>query len=541
MTRPAGAPRENAAAPVSAPARLAPRAADAGVAVALVAGYVALDWASYIHPLHGLNITPWSPAPALALVVLLRHGARMLAPCALAILLADALVRELPVTVPVLAIGLVPALAYWLIAGALRRRLRGVEVFADRGALLAWAGIVALGTLGCALAFISLLTVAGLVPAPGWREAAVRYWVGDLVGILVTMPVLWMLASERARRQLRAVVAQPESLVVLAAIAAALWLAFGLGAGTDFRFLYVLCLPIVWAAARSGLAGAVMAAALVQVGIIGGVLWRGLPAASVLEIQVLALVLALIGFLVGIVVDERQRIGEELRQTLRLAAAGEMAAALAHELNQPLTALSAYGTACERMLAAGDGGERLREAVQRMVAESQRAALVVRRLRDFFRTGATRLERVGLGELVAAAAAPFVRSAPDRGVAFDVADAPPVSLLVDRLQLEVVLRNLIQNAFDAVADRPEGERRVRLEARLERADRLAIDVRDSGPGIGGAGAAGLFEPFVSTKSTGLGLGLVISRAIVEAHGGRLWAEDGPGGIFHLTLPAEAGA
>lgn len=510
-------------------------------ALLLIAGYVALDWASFFHPLHGLNITPWNPAPALGLVFLLRFGWKAGWPLALAVLMAEVWVRDLPVALPVsLAIAAMLAVGYGAIGEILRRRLGGLGIFLDRAGMLQWSGIVVVGTCLTSTAFVLVLVALGLIPAADWREAVGRYWVGDGVGILVSMPLLWMLLDERGRAMLGAAVLRRDALWHILATAAALWVAFGLGAETDFIYFYVLFLPIVWAAARQGLTGAVLSAALTQIGIIVAVQWLGFAAITVFEIQVLTVVLALVGFFIGVVIDEQQRISAELRQTLRLAAAGEMAGALAHELNQPLTALSAYGTACEELLARGDTGDNLKKAIQLMVSESFRAAEVVRRLRDFFRTGTTHLERVSLAELLPAATALFSSRAVKDGVLLTVPPIPEATVMADRLQIEVVIRNLLSNAFDAASTRPLGQRTVRLTAELEGADRVCIKVEDSGPGVSGTTVAGLFEPFSSSKSSGLGLGLAISRAIAEAHGGTLWAEVGSHGVFRLLLPIERG-
>ncbi|KAB2845331.1 MAG: GHKL domain-containing protein [Burkholderiales bacterium] len=503
----------------------------------LIGGYVQLDWASFFHPLHGLNITPWNPAPALGLVYLLRFGWKAAPPLALAVLLAEVGVRDLPVALPVsMVIAILLAVGYGAIGELLRRRLGGLVIFSDRSGMMQWAGIVVAGTLVTSLTFVLALTGLGLIPPEDWRQAVGRYWIGDGVGILVTMPLLWMLFDEQGRAQLGATLMRRDTVghVLLAAVA--LWVAFGLGAESDFKYFYVLFLPIVWAAARQGLAGAVLSAALVQTGIIIAVQSLGLAAVTVFEIQALTVVLALVGFFVGIAVDAQQRISGELRQTLRLAAAGEMAGALAHELNQPLTALSAYGSACEELLARGETGTPLKDAIARMVSESFRAAEVVRRLRDFFHTGTTKLEPVLLPELLAAACAPFQARAPSAGLTMTLAPTPDVAILGDRPQLEVVLRNLLNNAFDAVAGQPGGKRQVLLAAEVEGPDRVCIRVEDSGPGLSGTAATRLFEPFSSSKSSGLGLGLAISRAIVEAHGGTLRAEIGGRGIFSLRLP-----
>lgn len=215
-----------------------------------------------------------------------------------------------------------------------------------------------------------------------------------------------------------------------------------------------------------------------------------------------------------------------------------MAAALAHELNQPLTALSVYGSACQQMLEQGGNEERLRDTIGRMVTESYRAADVVRRLRDFFRTGATRLERIALRNLMDSVSLQFSEKASTQGIELVFSPAPDCILLVDRLQLEVILRNLIANAFDAVLERPAGQRRVSITAELAETDMVRIRVEDSGPGLSSEKVTRLFEAFQSSKSSGLGLGLAISRAIAQAHGGDLAAVAAEGGMFVLTLPIE---
>lgn len=518
------------------PSRLKPAWSDFLI---LVVGYVGLDWASYIHPLHGLNITPWNPAPALAVLVLLRYGRVMLAPLALSIFAGDVWVRGLPESITVaIALAIQLAVGYGLIAVALRKVLPGMAIISDRRRLLEWIAIVAGGTLLNSALFVGSLATLGLVPVTGLRESLIQYWVGDAVGILVTMPILSMLLDGQARVALLALATRPESLAILGAIGFALWLAFGVGAETDFQYFYVLFLPIVWAAARQGVAGAVLSVSVVQIAIIMVVQSLGYTVTTVLEIQTLAVVLALFSFFIGIVVDEQRRMSDELRHTLRLAAAGEMAGALAHELNQPLTALASYGAVCEQLLKLGDTGERLQDVVRRMMAESFRAAEVLRRLRDFFRTGATQLESIAVNDLLDSVAAPFRVTASRQKIDFSVTPDADQSLLGDRLQLEVVLRNLLANAFDAVAGPAITSKRVRLTAESDSVGRICISVEDSGPGISGAGAARVFEAFQSSKTTGLGLGLAISKAIVEAHGGELWAEVGPHGLFKLVLQSE---
>lgn len=504
----------------------------------LVVGYVALDWVSHLHPLHGLDVTPWSPASALGLLFLVRYGGRAVPPLALAILAADAWVRDLPLPW-LLACGLALQLSagYWLIATILRQRLGSKGMFSDRRGLIDWVTIAVIGTLFNSLLFIAGLALAGFLPPATVVETFLHYWLSDVVGILVSMPLLSLLLDARARTRLRRLLLGRESLS-LVSTGSVLALAFVAGEMTEFKYFSVLFLPIAWAAARQGLAGAVLTIGLSQVGVIIASHLLGLSALTLLELEMLVLVLALSGFFIGVVVDEKQRLTAELQQTLRLAAAGEMAGALSHELHQPLTALLAYTRACQQLLAQGESGERLREVIDRIVAESQRAADVVSRLRDFFRTGTTRLERIWLREILSSVAERFSAQAKQQEIELVLHPAPPCALWADRLQFEVVLRNLLANAFEAAAERPQGERQVRVSAHQEGPGRVCVMVEDSGPGVAEEMVEHLFEAFHSSKASGLGLGLAISRAIIEAHGGSLWAEVAGHGVFKLVLPLE---
>jgi signal transduction histidine kinase len=506
--------------------------------VLFVASYVALDWASYLHPLYGLNITPWNPSLALGLVYWFHLGRIAAVPWFVAILISEVLVRDLPANLPItLILGGVLTLGYGGMAEALRRYAPGT-VLADRRRLLFWLLIVLAGTLLTSCAYISLLSLYGLVPVGAWTVAMARFWIGDCVGIVVTMPFFWLLFD--GQKRLHGLLRRWETAAYVLLAGASLWLSFGLGGVGEFQYFYLLFLPLVWAAARQGVPGAALAAFSLQAGIIFAVQLQNMVAVTVFELQTLGAVLAVVGLFIGVVVDEKKRASDELRQSLRLAAAGEMAAALAHELNQPLTALSAYGAACEQLLDRGETGERLRDTIKRVVTEAQRAGDVVRRLRDFFRTGATRLEQVSVGDLLAATAAQFADRSRRDGVTLLVELAPEKTLLVYRLQIEIVMRNLVANAFEAVVNLAPARREVRLRAQAEGTRRICIFVEDSGPGPSRDSAATLFQPFQSTKSSGLGLGLAISRVIAEAHGGSLSSEMADHGVFKLVLPTEGG-
>jgi len=521
---------------------------------AFIALYLLFDWATYIDPLYGLNITPWNPDPSLGLVFWLRHGWRAALPWFIALTLGEILVRGMPA-----GLLLTVLLSVWLTVGyglmgeALRRTFGSDGLFDSRVRLFQWVAIVAVGSLLNDLVYISLLSATGLIPAGNWSTAVLRFGIGDMVGVVVSMPLIWMLASAPTRQRLRDTVWNLETLGYLALAIGVLTLVFGSIATSEFKDFYFLFLPVVWAASRQGLYGTALMVFVLQAGIGALVKLNHAGDIAVHELQMLDVVLALVGFSIGIVVDELRQVSSDLKQSLRLAAAGEMAAALAHELNQPLTALGTYGKACEFLLERGESGAMLKSVVQRMIAESSRAAEVVRRLRDFFRTGAMKLEAVDARHLVAGVSQQFMAQLREREVVLNIEAVPALQVRVDRLQVELVLRNLLANALEAVQEQPAGARRItvsgwRVDATgkggrgtrgrqaAERRACLHLMIEDSGKGVSQALAARLFEPFVSSKASGLGLGLVLSRAIMEAHGGALWAEVGDKGIFKMALP-----
>ncbi|HWX47021.1 MAG TPA: PAS domain S-box protein [Roseomonas sp.] len=241
-----------------------------------------------------------------------------------------------------------------------------------------------------------------------------------------------------------------------------------------------------------------------------------------------------------------QTLQSELLHVSRVSAAGEMASALAHELNQPLTAIASSVKAGLRMLQTGEQEAaalppRAVEAMERAVGQSLRAGQIVRRLREFVTKGEANRELERLPGLIEEASALALVGARQHGVqvAFHLApDLPPV--LVDRIQIQQVLLNLIRNAIEAMVEEEDQPRRaLSVTAAPRGAEEVELAIVDTGPGLAPVVAGRLFEPFISTKPGGMGVGLSICRSIVEAHGGRLWAEPNAGGgtVFRFTLPA----
>ena len=229
----------------------------------------------------------------------------------------------------------------------------------------------------------------------------------------------------------------------------------------------------------------------------------------------------------------------ELVHVSRLSAMGTMATTLAHELNQPLTAIANYAQAAEPIIDSDRAEDRalLREVFEEMSGQTMRAGAIVRRLREFIARGEVEKRVEDLPELIEEAAALALVGAREHGVTAQIdLDPAATPVLVDRVQIQQVLINLIRNAVEAMED--SAVRRLLVASTVEEGGMIRITVADSGPGIAQNVAGQLFQAFVSTKSSGMGLGLSICRTIVEAHGGRIRAgESAEGGAeFQFTLP-----
>jgi PAS domain S-box-containing protein len=515
--------------------------------------------------------------------------------------------------------------------------------------------VSAFGTLLIAVLYVSVYRIGGLVPEQDFQRAAIRFWIGDWIGIVTTAPLLlllgdWARMAQGLRKWRWGEIAAQFCTVILT-----LWVIFGLKWADEFKLFYLLFLPLIWIVVRHGIVGAAIGITVIQLGLMTAVEVSGYRAAAVLEFQFLMRALATTGLFHGIYVTERRaarkalnssesrlraivstapdsivtvdgsgtivaanpaasrifgcavskligtrvcevlpefehvaRLGEvtevvgircngsrfpaelavgttsggapelhiaitrdithrreierqlgekqaELNRTARLAAAGEMAAALAHELHQPLSAIRNYARASQ-MLMHSTASDELMNKVEH---EAARAADVVQRLRDFFRGGASRLERISVRRLIEGALEPMREGSMRHHITLDTAITnDDVELLVDRVQIETVLHSLVGNAIEAIASTSGGERRIRVAATGADSGWVRLSVVDSGPGINPAIVDRLFEPFTTTKPTGIGLGLAMSRSMVEAHGGELEAEPSAGGgtVFHFSLP-----
>ncbi|MGE5564153.1 MAG: PAS domain S-box protein [Bacillota bacterium] len=236
-----------------------------------------------------------------------------------------------------------------------------------------------------------------------------------------------------------------------------------------------------------------------------------------------------------------QDLQSELAHVGRVSEMGTLASSLAHELNQPLTAVASYCEGARELLENDPDEEALataREALDEAAQQAVRAGQIVRRLRDFMSNGEMERRVESLQRLVSEANALALVGSREHGIDVQMALDPAADkVFVDRIQIQQVLVNLIRNAIDAMMDSPQ--RCLTVRTSLNDGGAVEVTIEDTGSGISEAVAAQLFQPFVTSKENGMGIGLSICRTIVEAHGGRIWSEPRAGGgtAFHFTVPS----
>jgi signal transduction histidine kinase len=512
------------------------------IALAYLAGYVLLDWLSYVHPFGSFGITPWNPQTGLSFALILLFGAEFMPWLLMAPLLADALVRgfALPVGAEMAAAAIIGS-GYALATGLLLLpRLRFDPTLGSRQSLVLLAAVAVGSTAIVTAAYVAMLVAFGIVSPGDFGRAALRFWVGDAIGITVLTPFLLVLMTRR-----RVMPPSWEAFALLALVLGALWIVFGFAEAFRFQLFYLFFLPVVWTAVRFGLEGVTAGLLLTQLGLIAAMHFTGQGAADVTAYQALMVVLALTGLAVGVLVSEQQRTQQQLRlnqealsRALRVGTTGEFAAALAHEINQPLTAIANYA----RLVKTAADPAAASEASDRLIAQVERAAEVVRRLRNFIRLGHSETAHISVPKVVQEAVEYCHTELDTQGIELQsrlARDLPAVK--ADALQIEQVIVNLVRNAAEALSDAGRYDGKITIEAKHDSEGFVVIQVRDNGPGFDPSLAERAVAPFATTKTDGLGLGLSLARSIVEAHGGRLSIESSASGaVVSFTLPARAG-
>lgn len=515
------------------------------IALAYLTGYVALDWISYVYPFASFGITPWNPQTGLSFALILLFGPEFLPWLFVAPFLGDLLVRQLPL--PIVAQILMVVVSGVGYGGAttllLSPRIGFDPTLSSKQSLIWLTGVALVSALLVTGGHFAVLLAAGLVTSADFAQLTLRAFIGDMIGVMVVTPFVLIVLTRRRIPDI-----SWDIVLMVALIAAALWLIFGFAESYRFQLFYLLFIPIMWIAVRFGLEGITTGLVVTQIGLILAIHASRQAVGDVLSYQALMAALAATGLAIGVLVSEQHRTQQQLRlqqealnRASRLGAMGEFAAAVAHEINQPLTAIANFARLAKGAAEATPANmPEVVAAASRTVEQVDRAADVVRRLRDFIRLGRIEVEPTAIARLIAETHS-FCRPELERyGIEFEARlqrELPPV--MADALQIEQALVNLVRNSAEALAQAGRHDGRVIVEAERDGAERIVIRVRDNGPGLDPDLAGQPITPFATTKSEGLGLGLSLTRSIVEAHGGKLQIDSGPRGVVaSFSLPAQ---
>lgn len=509
------------------------------IGCAFLAAYVALDYVSYVKPYRGLGVTPWNPPPGLS-VALVFLGGKFYAPFVLAApALSDCLVRGTPSGLLQPLLAAVATGAPYLVAGLVLQRLTFFDprLRSARDAITlicAGAGSVALS----AMLFVSGLLALRAIESNEMMTVAWRAAIGDLIGILVVVPLALLAWTYRPWPA-----PTWQMLVQAAALVMALMVVFGYRDATAFQLFYLLFLPVLWIALTYGPPGSALALMIVQIGILIGAEIRFGPDPGLGALQALLIALAITGLIVGAVVAEREDAAARMREqqaalnrALRIRSAGEVAATIAHEISQPLTALNTYAGVVTKALHEGQLGLAA-NAAGKIEGASARAAAILSSMKEFLRQGTISRAPVDLREALTELEELLKEDLAKRNILLVVSvgrDMPVLS--ADRIQLQQAVHNLIVNSSEAIQGVGR-HGRITVKAAILSGDTCVIEVADDGPGFPPGYNFKEPTPFTSTKPEGSGLGLGVARSIAEAHGGRLTITSSSRGVTaKLSLP-----
>jgi len=513
------------------------------VGLAYVASYVVLDALSYIHPFAVFGVTPWNPQAGLSFALILLLGRQYLPWLFVAQLVADLLVRRLPLPpIAELSVVLITGFGYGTAALFLTSPRMKLDLTLSSGSAMLWLIGVAVASIGLvSVGYVLVLLQYGFITKADLAQVFIRAFVGDLIGVMVFTPFL-LIAFTRRRFPVPSWEMGALMLITLAAV----WGILSLNQPFRFQLFYVLFLPIVWIAVRFGLPGATAGLVVTQIGLIVSIELTAQSTGDVVAYQALMVILAITGLAVGVLVTEQRRTQNQLRlhqdalhRASRVATMGEFAATVAHEITQPLTAIGNYARlakfAAER---SPPDLEAAAKASTEAIAQVDRAGEVVNRLRDFISIGRVETGPAAVSALIDEALSIFRPDLDRRGIVLVTQlerDLPPV--LADALQVEQVILNLVRNAAEALTNAGRNDGRIVIEAAIRSGEMVMISVADNGPGLDPDLAMQPIAAFATTKRDGLGLGLSLSRSIIEAHGGQLHIEGTSSGVCaSFTLP-----
>jgi signal transduction histidine kinase len=514
------------------------------IGAAFVAIYFALNLLTEWHEFDRLGITLWSPDDGLSLALLLENLA--FAPFVfLAAVLVDLSIAEVHRSIGVtMAAEVCLTLTYVGLALVLKN---GLKFNIQQFRLPDVVGFLLLIPAGVALSasiYCGVLYLGGGLSSDKVFVATVHCWIGAALGIVTIIPATTAAITHSSPPWRWS----GHTLFTIFIFVLGIGLGFAalIGVGDKLYYLFnLLFLPVIWVAMREGYAGVAFALVTIQLTLAVLTAFVGYNTTDFAILQLLMLVLSITGLLLGAVTTEREdadlRLREQKRELARMvsnARAGAMGMALAHEVSQPLSTVTTYLHAARRLLQASVANGPVMDALVKAEAEAQRAREVLERIRDFVSNGNLNLKAIDMSALAEKIGALCREEAAARGVEVEVENPGRVPLVeADGVQIEQVLINLVANAIDAAAERSDARGRVTVRV-AAKGDAIMLRVEDNGRGVPPELADNIFDAYQTTKPRGMGLGLHLSRRIVQRHAGRLWWEPitTGGARFVVELP-----
>jgi signal transduction histidine kinase len=509
--------------------------------------HLSLDRLSYVDTLRPFAIMAWNPALGVSVAVVSVWGIASLPLVFAAPFVGALLIRGFPLT-PVYT-AFVASLAvfktYFIWQLGMKLSKAGNDNFLKNpqpGLLLATVPV----TLAAAAIHAGGLAAFHLLSGDQLGATIERLWIGDLMGIFVQLPLCLLIFDVlRGGRhpQLNAI---PQTLFQISVTAGALWLVFIHYHHESSLYFFILFLPMIWIVLAHGLTGAILLNTAVQGSTISYLLLVDPNRMDLTLFQALAAVFIVSALTLGFSIDQNRKAArrlqereEELAITLKTAATSELAGTLAHELSHPIGAIANYAIVVDDLIKRND--PEARAIFAKLRQEARRAKDTLHRLREFYRSGTMVIERIEL-DRAAKDSVSLLKSRmgrDDASIKYFI-ECEDVRLMADRVQLQGVLHNVLINAIDAIKHMPPARRVIRVKVWRD-TEHGYLSVEDAGAGISPDVRDQIFEPLVTTKKNGLGLGLSTSRSIIHALGGEI--ECGPsdlgGAKFKISLPLAA--
>jgi signal transduction histidine kinase len=508
-------------------------------------GYLVLHWGTFVFVLPEFKVTPWNPETGLSFLVAYLWGPATWPALLVANIAGEYITGYVSDVRGLLLRSVLYASAYTLF-GVLFSRWSAAN---RDGSLLQIVKFLCVA--GIAASIFGVLLVTGIawmtrMPSPRLISAIVTAATGDMIGILSIAPlyVAWKMAWVAGSMQLKHYL---QAFTALLIIGIACFVVFGLESTDEFKFFYLVLLPVVAIALVYGVVGAALSIFASDLMMMAIIYARDIAPATATELQILMITLSATGLVLGSVVSERRRLAGELLQSHRKLSAAqaqllhgsrmmlinEMASAIAHEVNQPLTAVRNYCRAIQRLLYDQSNNMKLRALVSAAVEQVDVASEIINDTRRFVKREDSETANASIGDCISICGRLLQHELDRNKVRLKTPIRCDIQVRITPIKLQQVLLNLLKNSIEAIEE-SDGCITVRV-ARQE--ESIKISVEDTGVGLDDKTRGELFTPFSTTKEEGLGLGLSLSQNIVSEYGGELWCEHSEPGrtIMSFTL------